>query len=184
MKSHRHRRQLSRQASSPVEDSVETEEKYHMAAGRRIAMRTITSSTDTLHWLISDHLSSTTIITDESGTIVSEMKYTAFGEIRDINGTSPTDYESKQCFDFKAIPTRNRSYTGKRKEIEFGSSYWLLSLFLFCCWFAGVFDSHAAIYLDQDSDHFFMVVVHVRRKTMFLQCHDNSSFPIKLNKLS
>ena len=58
-----------------------TEVKYYMAAGRRIAMRTITSSTDTLHWLISDHLSSTTIITDESGTIISEMKYTAFGEI-------------------------------------------------------------------------------------------------------
>ena len=26
------------------------------------------------------------------------MKYSAFGEIRDINGTSPTDYESKRCF--------------------------------------------------------------------------------------
>ena len=44
-------------------------------------------------------------------TIVSEMKYTAFGEIREMNGSSPTD--------FKAIPTRNRSYTRMRKEVEF-----------------------------------------------------------------
>ena len=80
-----------------------------MDAGRRVAMCTITSSTDTLYWLISDHLSSTTIVTNESGTIVSEMKYSAFGEIRDINGSSPTDY----------------LYTGQRKEVEFGLSYYV-----------------------------------------------------------
>ncbi|MCD4753651.1 MAG: hypothetical protein K8R40_11315 [Anaerolineaceae bacterium] len=69
--------------------------------------------------------SSTTIITDESGTIVSEMKYTAFGEIRDINGTSPTDYESKQRFDFKVNALGIHSCTGQRKEIEFGLSYYV-----------------------------------------------------------
>ena len=37
------------------------------------------------------------------------MKYTAFGEIRDINGSSPTDY----------------LYTGQRKEVEFGLSYYV-----------------------------------------------------------
>jgi len=51
-------------------------------------------------------------------TIVSEMKYTTFGEIRDINRTSPTDYESKRSFDLKAIPCENHSYTGQRKEVE------------------------------------------------------------------
>ncbi len=48
------------------------------------------------------------IITDESGTIVSEMKYTAFGEIREMNGSSPTDY----------------LYTDQRKEVEFGLSFY------------------------------------------------------------
>ena len=91
-----------------VEGTDETEVKYYYAASRRIAMRTVTDTTNTLHWLISDHLSSTTIITDESGTIVSEMKYTAFGEIREMNGSSPTDY----------------LYTGQRKEVEFVLSYY------------------------------------------------------------
>jgi len=46
-------------------------------------------TTDNLYWLISDQLSSTTIITDESGTIISEMKYTAFNEIHDIQAADP-----------------------------------------------------------------------------------------------
>ena len=52
------------------------------------------------------------------------MKYTAFGEIREMNGSSPTDYESKRSFDFKANAKRIRSYTGQRKEVEFGLSYY------------------------------------------------------------
>ena len=58
-----------------------------------------------------------TIYVSKGDTIVSEMKYSAFGEIRDINGASPTDYESKRCFDFKANAKRIRSYTGQRKEV-------------------------------------------------------------------
>jgi RHS repeat-associated protein len=92
---------------SKVEGETETEIKYYYAASRRIAMRT----DGTLNWLFSDHLSSTTIVTDESGTIVSEMKYTAFGEIRSENGVSPTDY--------------TYTYTGQRFEVEFGLSYYV-----------------------------------------------------------
>ena len=53
------------------------------------------------------------------------MKYTAFGEIRDNNGSSPTDYESKLRFDFKANAKCIRSYTGQRKKVEFGLSYYV-----------------------------------------------------------
>ncbi len=53
------------------------------------------------------------------------MKYTAFGEIRNINGSSPTDYESKRCFDFKENASSIRSFTGQRKEVEFGLSYYV-----------------------------------------------------------
>ena len=44
-----------------------------------------------------------------SGTVVSEMKYTAFGEVWSENGVSPTDY----------------AYTGQRYEAEFGLSYYV-----------------------------------------------------------
>ncbi|MCD4753044.1 MAG: hypothetical protein K8R40_08235 [Anaerolineaceae bacterium] len=53
------------------------------------------------------------------------MKYSAFGEIRDINGSSPTDYKSKRRFDFKVNAQGIHSYTGQRKEVEFGLSYYV-----------------------------------------------------------
>jgi RHS repeat-associated protein len=62
--------------------------KYYYAGAQRIAMR---KGTD-LYYLIGDHLGSTSIVTDANGTVVSEMRYKAWGEVRHESGASPTEY--------------------------------------------------------------------------------------------
>jgi RHS repeat-associated protein len=54
----------------------------------------------TLTWLMGDHLGSTSVTAQADGAFQSEMRYTAFGETRYENGTTPTDYQ----------------YTGQRKD--------------------------------------------------------------------
>lgn len=46
----------------------------------------------TLTYILGDHLGSTSIVTDSSGALISEMKYKAWGEVRYTSGTSPTNY--------------------------------------------------------------------------------------------
>jgi RHS repeat-associated protein len=46
----------------------------------------------TLYYLMSDHLGSTSLTTNASGGVISDMKYKAWGEVRFQSGTSPTDY--------------------------------------------------------------------------------------------
>ena len=46
-----------------------------------------------LKWLLSDHLSSTSITANEDGSLNSEIRYSAFGEVRYSSGTTPTDYQ-------------------------------------------------------------------------------------------
>jgi RHS repeat-associated protein len=46
----------------------------------------------TLYYLFSDHLGSTSIVTNDSGSIVSEQKYKAWGETRYTSGTNPSEY--------------------------------------------------------------------------------------------
>ncbi len=49
---------------------------------------------------------------DNSITIISGMKYTAFGELRSDTGTNPTDYhEPKLCFGFKVQAVTALTYT-------------------------------------------------------------------------
>jgi len=43
-------------------------------------------------YLLSDHLGSTSLTTNASGGLISEMKYKAWGEVRSSTGTTPTDY--------------------------------------------------------------------------------------------
>jgi hypothetical protein len=65
--------------------------KYYYAGGQRIAMRT----GNTLHYLFSDHLGSTSITTDASGNKMSELRYKPWGEVRQpANGHNPgpSDY--------------------------------------------------------------------------------------------
>jgi RHS repeat-associated protein len=68
------------------EKTGETETKYYYAGGSRIAMRV----DGTLKYLLSDHLGSTTVVTDATGNLVSELKYKPWGEVR--SGTAQTKY--------------------------------------------------------------------------------------------
>jgi RHS repeat-associated protein len=85
-----------------VDGETVTERKYYMAGSTTIAMRTIVGETDTLNWLLSDHLGSTSVTADESGVYYSELRYTAYGEVRYSDNSTPTD----------------RRYTAQRIEEE------------------------------------------------------------------
>ena len=60
-------------------------------------------------WLLGDHLGSTATTANADGTFHSEVRYSAFGEIRDSSGTMTTDY----------------LYTGQREEAEVGLYYYV-----------------------------------------------------------
>jgi RHS repeat-associated protein len=62
--------------------------KYYYAGSQRIAMRT----NGTLNYLLGDHLGSTSLTTNASGQIVSELRYKAWSETRYSSGTTPTKY--------------------------------------------------------------------------------------------
>jgi YD repeat-containing protein len=63
--------------------------KYYYAGGQRVAMR----SNGTLSYILSDHLGSTSLTTDGvSGAVTSELRYTAWGEVRYQAGVTPTNY--------------------------------------------------------------------------------------------
>jgi RHS repeat-associated protein len=63
--------------------------KYYYAGSQRIAMRT----NGALNYLLGDHLSSTSLTTDASGNVVSELRYKAWGEVRYSSGSTPTEYQ-------------------------------------------------------------------------------------------
>lgn len=62
--------------------------KYYYAGSQRIAMR----NNSGLKFLVGDHLGSTSLTTDANGTLVSELRYKAWGEVRYESGTTPTKY--------------------------------------------------------------------------------------------
>jgi RHS repeat-associated protein len=76
-----------------VEGTDETVKKYYSIGMTQIAVRTIEGESDTLNWILTDHLSSASVIANEDGTLISEVKYSAFGEIRFNTGDMPTDYQ-------------------------------------------------------------------------------------------
>lgn len=69
----------------------------------RIALRV----DEAITWLLSDHLSSTSVTVDATGNAISMLKYTAYGELR--TGTSTSDYQ----------------YTGQRNEAEIGLYFYV-----------------------------------------------------------
>ena len=71
------------------EVSGSTVTKYYYAGAQRIAMR----SNGTLQFLIGDHLGSTSLTTNASGQVVSEVRYKAWGEVRYASGNVPTKYQ-------------------------------------------------------------------------------------------
>ena len=46
-----------------------------------------------LKWVLSDHLGSTSITANADGSLNSEIRYSAFGEVRYSSGTTPTNYQ-------------------------------------------------------------------------------------------
>jgi RHS repeat-associated protein len=74
--------------------------KYYMLGSQRIAMR----QDDVVYFIHSDHLGSTSLTTDITGTVVAETRYLPYGEERWITGTLVTDF----------------TFTGQRAERGFG----------------------------------------------------------------
>jgi RHS repeat-associated protein len=70
--------------------------KYYYAGSQRIAMRT----NGTLNYLLGDHLGSTSLTTNASGQVVSELRYKAWGETRFASGTTPTKYQYTGQFSY------------------------------------------------------------------------------------
>jgi len=74
--------------------------KYYFAGAQRVAVR----KNGTLSYILSDHLGSTTMITNTTGTVIGGSLYKAWGETRYTLGSIPTNYK----------------YTGQREESSFG----------------------------------------------------------------
>jgi hypothetical protein len=71
------------------EVTASTVTKYYYAGAQRIAMRT----NSTLNYLLGDHLGSTSLTTSSTGTVISEIRYKAWGEARYASGTTSTKYQ-------------------------------------------------------------------------------------------
>jgi len=77
-----------------------TVKKYYYHTGKRVAMH----DGATLNWLLGEHLGSTTITANSSGTRTGEIRYKAYGASRYTYGTTPTTYH----------------FTGQREESTIG----------------------------------------------------------------
>jgi len=72
----------------------------YYANGQRVAMR----ENSTVYYLLTDHLGSTAITANSSGSRVAELRYKAWGETRYTWGTTPTTYR----------------FTGQREDATIG----------------------------------------------------------------
>ena len=71
------------------EVSGSTVSKNYFIGGARVATR----QAGVLYYPLTDHLGSTTVITDAAGTVVSELRYNPWGETRFSSGSTPTKYQ-------------------------------------------------------------------------------------------
>jgi RHS repeat-associated protein len=76
-------------------------------------VRTLQNNTDTLQWILSDHLGSASTTANADGSWNSTIQYTAYGEIRLTKGITPTKYR----------------YTGQLAQAEVGLDYYV------ACWY-------------------------------------------------
>ncbi len=74
--------------------------KYYYLGGQRVALR----QGGTLYYLLTDHLGSTALTANSSGTKTGELRYKAYGETRYASGTTPT----------------SRRFTGQLEESTIG----------------------------------------------------------------
>jgi RHS repeat-associated protein len=63
--------------------------KFYAIGMSQVAVRT----NGDLQWILTDHLSSASVSASVDGTLVSEVKYSAYGEIRYQSGSLPTKYQ-------------------------------------------------------------------------------------------
>ncbi len=81
---------------------------YVYSGGQRVALREYTASTNTVYYLLGDHLGSTSVVANADGTPHSKQLYKPWGETRYTSGTLPTDYQ----------------FTGQRNEDSIGLYYY------------------------------------------------------------
>jgi RHS repeat-associated protein len=79
--------------------------KYYSFSGSVVAM----SENGNVTWLLQDQVSSTTVTANADGSLASEVRYSAFGEIRARTGTTVTD----------------KKYTGQQQETEIGLDFYV-----------------------------------------------------------
>ena len=80
---------------------------YYYAGGTRVALRTGTSSSGTVNYLLGDHLGSTALTLDSAGNRLAtntELRYYPYGVARYTAGTTPTSF----------------NFTGQRKDAGSG----------------------------------------------------------------
>lgn len=70
----------------------QTWRNYIFIGSQRIAVREYTTAASSVYFLFGDHLGSTALTTEAQGNKVSELRYTAFGELRYTWGSPPTRY--------------------------------------------------------------------------------------------
>ncbi|WP_160317527.1 RHS repeat-associated core domain-containing protein [Ornatilinea apprima] len=75
-----------------VDGANVTVKKFYTLGSSTVAVRTVQGSNDTLNWILGDHLGSASVTANADGSLNSELRYTAFGEVRYNNGLTPTDY--------------------------------------------------------------------------------------------
>ena len=81
-----------RHYNEEVDGSTSTVKKFYAMGSTTVAVRTVTGTEDVLNWVLGDHLGSASVTANADGSWNSELKYTAFGEIRASNGITPTEY--------------------------------------------------------------------------------------------
>jgi RHS repeat-associated protein len=81
------------QAGPSAPPAGQTWKLYYHANGKPIAMRVLPpgNSTGTLYFLHSDHLGSTSAVTDPSGSVIARQWYHPYGSVRASTGALPTD---------------------------------------------------------------------------------------------
>jgi RHS repeat-associated protein len=92
-----------------VDGATVTVKKFYTLGSSTVAVRTVQGSNDTLNWILGDHLGSASVTANADGTWNSEIKYTAFGEVRASYGLTPTEYR----------------YTGQLEQAELGLIYFV-----------------------------------------------------------
>ena len=76
-----------------TDNGVDKIQKTYNFGGQTVAVRTIQGQPKLVDLGISDNLNSTAVTANSDGSFNSEIRYSAFGEIRSSSGTTPTNYK-------------------------------------------------------------------------------------------